>query len=111
MSTVDVNSVIVTGENSVIRLNKIDSDAFTTHASFWRILTSPAVRARVEARLKRHLALQRLLEMANPTADSADKDTKGTTEGVPDQHAPQEAAQSYAEALSSVEQHPAGEEI
>ena len=34
MSTVDVNSVIVTGENSVIRLNKIDSDAFTTHASF-----------------------------------------------------------------------------
>src|SRR5271170_8356377 len=42
MSTVDVNSVIVTGENSVIRLNKTDSDAFTTHASFWRILTSPA---------------------------------------------------------------------
>ena len=38
MSTVDVNSVIVTGENSVIRLN----DAFTTQASFWRILTSPA---------------------------------------------------------------------
>ena len=42
MSTVDVNSVIVTGENSVIRLNKNDSDAFTTYASFWRILTSPA---------------------------------------------------------------------
>jgi hypothetical protein len=42
MSTVDVNSVIVTGENSVIRLNKNDSDAFTTHASFLRILTSPA---------------------------------------------------------------------
>jgi hypothetical protein len=34
MSTVDVNSVIVTGENSVIRLNKNDSDAFTTQASF-----------------------------------------------------------------------------
>ena len=42
MSTVDVNSVIVSGENSVIRLNETDSDAFTTHASFWRILTSPA---------------------------------------------------------------------
>jgi len=42
MSTVDVNSVIVTGENSVIRLNNNDNDAFTTHASFWRILTSPA---------------------------------------------------------------------
>jgi hypothetical protein len=42
MSTVDVNHVIVTGENSVIRLNNADNDAFTTHASFWRILTSPA---------------------------------------------------------------------
>jgi hypothetical protein len=42
MSTVDVNNVIVTGENSVIRLNNNDNDAFTTHASFWRILTSPA---------------------------------------------------------------------
>ena len=42
MSTVDVNSVIVTGENSVIRLNNNDNDAFTTQASFWRILTCPA---------------------------------------------------------------------
>ena len=42
MTTVDVNSVIVTGENSVIRLTDDDNDAFTTHASFWRILTSPA---------------------------------------------------------------------
>jgi hypothetical protein len=41
MSTVDVNCVIVTGENSVIRLNKNNDDHFTTHASFWRILTSP----------------------------------------------------------------------
>jgi len=42
MSTVDVNSVIVTGENSVIRLNNNDNDAFTTQASFWRTLTCPA---------------------------------------------------------------------
>jgi hypothetical protein len=42
MTTVDVNRVIVTGENSVIRLNNNDNDAFTTQASFWRILTSPA---------------------------------------------------------------------
>jgi hypothetical protein len=42
MSTVDVNNVIVTGENSVIRLNNNDNDAFTTQASFWRILTCPA---------------------------------------------------------------------
>ena len=41
MSTVDANRVILTGENSVIRLNKNDSDAFTTNATFWRILSSP----------------------------------------------------------------------
>jgi hypothetical protein len=75
-----------------------------------RLLTSPSVRARVEARLKRALALQRLLEIANPTADSADKDTKDTNGGVSDQRALQEAAQSHANALSSVEQHPGEEE-
>lgn len=42
MSTVDANRVILTGENSVIRLNKVDNDAFTTNATFWRLLTSPA---------------------------------------------------------------------
>lgn len=42
MSTVDANRVILTGENSVIRLNKNDSDAFTTNATFWRLLSSPA---------------------------------------------------------------------
>jgi hypothetical protein len=41
MSTVDANRVILTGENSVIRLNKNDNDAFTTNATFWRLLTSP----------------------------------------------------------------------
>ncbi|HJU17360.1 MAG TPA: hypothetical protein VJ770_12955 [Stellaceae bacterium] len=41
MSTVDANRVILTGENSVIRLNNDDSDAFTTNATFWRILSSP----------------------------------------------------------------------
>jgi hypothetical protein len=75
-----------------------------------RILTSPAVRARVEARLKRGLALQRLLEIANPTADSADKDTKDTDKGASDQRALQEAVPSHANALSSVEQHPGEEE-
>jgi trigger factor len=75
-----------------------------------RLLASPSVRARVEARLKRALALQRLLEIANPTADSADKDTKDTNEGASDQRARQEAVQSHAHALSSVEQHPGEEE-
>jgi hypothetical protein len=41
MSTVDANHVILTGENSVIRLNSNDSDAFTTNATFWRILSCP----------------------------------------------------------------------
>ncbi len=41
MTTVDPNRVILTGENSVIRLNTLDNDAFTTTATFWRLLTSP----------------------------------------------------------------------
>ena len=41
MSTIDVNRVILTGENSVIRLSSIDSDSFTTNATFWRMLSSP----------------------------------------------------------------------
>jgi hypothetical protein len=41
MSTVDANRVILTGENSVIRFSKNDSDTFTTNATFWRILCSP----------------------------------------------------------------------
>jgi hypothetical protein len=40
MSTVDVNRVILIGENSVIRINSNDSDVFTTNATFWRILSS-----------------------------------------------------------------------
>jgi hypothetical protein len=47
MSTVDANRVILTGENSVIRLNKNDSDAFTTNATFWRLLSSPAGQGQV----------------------------------------------------------------
>jgi hypothetical protein len=39
MSTVDANHVIMTGENSVIRLSHSDSDTFTTNASFWRVLS------------------------------------------------------------------------
>jgi hypothetical protein len=41
MNTVDANRVILTGENSVIRLNNNDNDAFTTNATFWRLVTSP----------------------------------------------------------------------
>jgi hypothetical protein len=38
-------------ENSVIRLNNNDNDAFTTQASFWRILTSPAEPGNVQRRV------------------------------------------------------------
>jgi len=41
MSTVDSNRVLLTGENSVIRLSTDDSDNFTTNATFWRMLSSP----------------------------------------------------------------------
>jgi hypothetical protein len=42
MSTADPNSVMVTGENPFIRLSPTDSDDYTTNASFWRIIFSPA---------------------------------------------------------------------
>jgi len=42
MSTPDPNVVIVTGENPFIRLSPTDSDDYTTNASFWRIIFSPA---------------------------------------------------------------------
>ena len=39
---VDANRVILTGENSFIRLAETDSDRYGTDASHWRILFSPA---------------------------------------------------------------------
>ena len=42
MASIDDNHVILTGENPFIRLSPNDGDAFTTNASFWRILLSPA---------------------------------------------------------------------
>ena len=42
MTTADSNRVILTGENPFIRLSAVDSDNFTTNASYWRILFSPA---------------------------------------------------------------------
>ena len=41
-STIDLNEVRVTGENSFIRLAEGESEEFTTTASHWRILFSPA---------------------------------------------------------------------
>ncbi|MCB1739704.1 MAG: hypothetical protein KDK91_04990 [Gammaproteobacteria bacterium] len=42
MSSVDENRVVLTGENPFIRLSANDGDAFSTDASFWRIVFSPA---------------------------------------------------------------------
>lgn len=42
MSTADPNVVILTGENPFIRLAPVDSDDYTTNASFWRIIFCPA---------------------------------------------------------------------
>jgi hypothetical protein len=42
MSVADPNRVLLTGENPFIRLSVDDSDDYTTNASFWRIIFSPA---------------------------------------------------------------------
>ena len=42
MSAADPNAVIVTGENPFVRLSPKDNDDYTTNASFWRIVLSPA---------------------------------------------------------------------
>ena len=42
MSSIDVNRLILTGENPFIRLSQNDGDDNTTNANFWRILLSPA---------------------------------------------------------------------
>jgi len=73
-----------------------------------RVLSSPTVRARIETRLKRRLALQRLLEIANPTTDSADTNTG---DGSPRQQVLQQAAEDHADALESPTHQPSEEEI
>jgi trigger factor len=76
-----------------------------------RIMTSPAVRARVETRMRRRLALQRLLEIADPktTTDSADIQSDADATG---QHVLQEAVASHAAALEGdVASEPGQEEI
>jgi hypothetical protein len=42
MANLDPSRLILIGENPFIRLSATDSDTFTTNASFWRILVSPA---------------------------------------------------------------------
>ena len=42
MSVADPNRLILTGENPFIRLSATDGAAFSTNASFWRILLCPA---------------------------------------------------------------------
>jgi hypothetical protein len=42
MSVADPNNLILTGENPFIRLSETDGAPFSTNASFWRIILSPA---------------------------------------------------------------------
>lgn len=42
MCAADPSRVILTGENSFIRLCETDDDAYTSNASFWRVLFSPS---------------------------------------------------------------------
>ena len=41
MTVADPNRVLLTGENPFIRLSPVDSDDFTTVASFWRNILTP----------------------------------------------------------------------
>ena len=38
----DPNLLVLTGENPFIRLSQTDGGAFTTNASYWRIIHCPA---------------------------------------------------------------------
>src|SRR5215467_7008482 len=40
--SLDLNRLILTGENPFIRLGETDGGTVTTNASYWRILISPA---------------------------------------------------------------------
>ena len=42
MSVADQNRLILTGENPFVRLSATDGAAFSTNASFWRIIHCPA---------------------------------------------------------------------
>jgi hypothetical protein len=42
MSVADQNRLILTGENPFVRLSATDGAAFSTNASFWRIILCPA---------------------------------------------------------------------
>ena len=42
MSVADPNRLILTGENPFVRLSATDGAAFSTNASFWRIILCPA---------------------------------------------------------------------
>ena len=75
-----------------------------------RVLTSPVVRERIETRLKRSLALQRLLEIAKPEEESVDTSESGEATRQ-QQQALQQAAENHAEALESPTHQPSEEEI
>ena len=70
------------------------------------VLSSPTIRARVETRLERRLALQRLLEIAHPA------DTDGAEgDAAADEQVRQQAIESHADALESPTHQPSEEEI
>ncbi len=76
-----------------------------------RVLTSPVVRERVETRLKRRLALQRLLEIALPPLGETD-DTEGApADSAAEDALRQQAVENVADALESPTHESNEEEI
>jgi len=66
-----------------------------------RVLTSPAVRERVEIRLKRRLALQRLLEIALPLLDEKGDTEEASDDSAAEDASRQQAVENVADALES----------
>ncbi len=75
-----------------------------------RVLTSPVVRERIENRLKRSLALRRLLEIAKPAEESVDTSESGEAQQQ-QQQVLQQAAENHSDALESPTHQPSEEEI
>jgi len=75
-----------------------------------RVLTSPVVRERIENRLKRSLALRRLLEIAKPPEESVDT-SEGGESTQQQQQVLQQAAENHTDALESPTHQPSEEEI
>lgn len=76
-----------------------------------RVLTSSVVRERVETRLKRRLALQRLLEIALPPMDETGDNAEAPADSAAEEAVRRQAVENVADALESPAHESNEEEI